>query len=73
MEFLVSLVGKATLTEDSKWRTYITQLPTRDEFKAFMADMKETFKSEIAKVRQEIKAISEREELVEEVHEDIRS
>lgn len=55
----------------SEWRTYIRQLSTRDEFRALMSDMKETFKSETATVHQEVKAILDRVELVDEAQEDI--
>lgn len=71
------LVGEAdsrdeTGMEDSDWPMYVRQLPTRDDFKALKADMKETFKSELVTVCQEVKAIADRVELMEEAHDDTR-
>lgn len=65
-----SLVGKANLRDamridDSDGRIYIRQLPTSDGFRALMTDMKEIF-------HQEVKAIVDRVQLLEEAQEDIR-
>lgn len=34
--------------DDTDWRSYIRHLPTKEDFKMLVADMKETTKSEIA-------------------------
>lgn len=72
-----SLVGEADLdnrgtTDDLDWCTYIRHLPTKDDLKAMLTDIKETFTSEIASMSQDIKDVACRVELVEEAHADIR-
>lgn len=72
-----SLVGEADLDDrgivgDLDWRTYLRHLPSKDDLKTMLTDVKETFKSEIASMRQDIKDVAGRVEMMEEAHEDIR-
>lgn len=73
-----SLVCEADLedkldADNVDWCTYIRHLPTRTKFKDMMADIKETFKSEIAIMRQYIKAVASRVDLIEETLKGIKT
>lgn len=73
-----SLVGEADLDdrgliEDRDWRTYIRYLSTKDDLKAMLTtDIKDTVKSEIASMRQDIKDMATRVEMVETAQDDMR-
>lgn len=54
------------------WRVYLTQLPTKEDFKALIMEVKDTHHSEIANMRQDLKAIADRVESLEEVHDTAR-
>lgn len=65
-----SLVGKADLNdrglvEDLDWRTYIRYLPSNDDLKDMLSDIKDTVKSEIASMRQDFKDMATRIEMVQ--------
>lgn len=77
LELLIGLVGEADPgvnpdVDDEVWRAYTRHLSSKEDFKLMMADMKETLKSEIAVMRQDVKAIANRVDQKEEAHDDLR-
>lgn len=71
------IMGKVDLddrgmADDLDWRTNMWHLPTKDDLKAMLTDIKETYQLEIASVRQHIKDVAGRVEMVEEAQDDIR-
>lgn len=60
------------LADDLDWRTYMRHLPTKDNLKTMLTDVKENFKSEIASMRQDIKDVGSRVETVEDPQEEVR-
>lgn len=51
-------LGCAPDVDGSDWREYMKHLPTREDFKILMVDMKETFRSEMAALRHDVKAVA---------------
>lgn len=60
------------LADDLDWRSYMRHLPTIDDLKAMLTDVKETFKSQIASMRQDIREVAGKVEIIEEAQEDIK-
>lgn len=68
---LLTLLGNERAA--TYWHTYIRLLPSKADFQAMMSGIDKTFKSDIAIMCQDIKAIAGRVELVEEAKEDMRN
>lgn len=59
------LVGEAESlpgggTADPEWRFYLKHLPTKNDIRALIAEVKETCRSKIATMRQDLKMVADR-------------
>lgn len=54
------------------WAQYLRQLPTKDDFKSLVAEVKEACKTEITALRKDLKHVSDRVETLETDHDDTR-
>lgn len=45
---------------DRKWARYLRHLPTKDDFKTLVAEVKEACEKEITAIRQDLKQVSDR-------------
>lgn len=73
-----SLAGEAVVEErgdapTSNWRSYLSHLPTKEDFKTLLAEVKDTCRTEIASIRQDLTAIADRVDALETAHDSTRS
>lgn len=73
-----SLVGDPVLEDkgerlDPNWRSYVRHLPTKEDFKNLLAEVKDTCRTAIASIRQDLTTITNRVDALEETHDSTKS
>lgn len=53
---------------EPEWRTYLWHIPTKEDFKTLITEVKDTCRAKIAIMRHDLKTIADRVESLEEAH-----